>query len=67
MGKLTIKEASQEMGISEQFLRVLIRKEKFSWATATQIKDGSRWTYFINEAGFRKYMNGETHDIRMRG
>ena len=67
MGKLTIKQASREMGISEQFLRILIRKEKFSWATATQIREGSRWTYFINEAGFRKYMKGETHDIIMRG
>lgn len=59
MGKLTIKDASKEMGISEQFLRILIRKDKFSWATATQIKDKGRWTYFINEAAFRKYMDGE--------
>jgi len=58
MGKLTIKEASKEMQISEQFLRVLIREGKFSWATATRIKDKGRWTYFINEAGFRKYMDG---------
>ena len=63
---MTIKEASKEMGISEQFLRILIRKDKFTWATATQIKDGSRWTYFINEAGFRKYMNGENHDVIIR-
>lgn len=59
MGKMTIKEASKEMEISEQFLRILIRKGNFSWATATQIKDGGRWTYFINEAAFRKYMDGE--------
>lgn len=59
MGKMTIKDASKEMGISEQFLRILIRKDRFSWATATQIKDGGRWTYFINEAAFRKYMDGD--------
>ena len=58
MGRLSIKEASQEMGISEQFLRILIRKGNFSWATATQIKDGGRWTYFINEKAFRNYMDG---------
>ena len=66
MGKLTIKDASREMGISEQFLRILIRKDKFTWATATQIKDGGRWTYWINEQAFRKYMNGESHDIIVR-
>lgn len=59
MGKMTIKDASKEMGISEQFLRILIRKGKFHWATATQIKEGSRWTYFINERAFRKYMDGD--------
>lgn len=59
MGKMTIKDASKEMGISEQFLRILIRKDRFSWATATQIKDGGRWTYFINERAFRKYMDGD--------
>lgn len=61
MAKLTIKEASREMEISEQFLRVLIRQNKFSWATATQIGGpGTRWTYFINEAGFRNYMDGKS-------
>lgn len=59
MGKMTIKDASKEMGISEQFLRILIRKGNFNWATATQIKEGSRWTYFINERAFRKYMDGD--------
>lgn len=60
MGKMTIQQASKEMGISEQFLRVLIRQEKFSWATATQIGGPrTRWTYFINEKAFRKYMDGQ--------
>lgn len=59
MGKITIKEASREMQISEQFLRVLIREGKFPWATATRIKENGRWTYFVNEAAFRKYMDGE--------
>ena len=66
MGKITIKEASKEMQISEQFLRILIRKGHFPWATATQIKDQGRWTYWINEAGFRRFMKGETHDINIR-
>lgn len=60
MGKITIKEASKEMQISEQFLRTLIREEKFPWATATRIQPNGRWTYFVNEAGFRKYMDGES-------
>lgn len=60
MGKLTIKEASKVMGISEQFLRVLIRQNKFSWATATQIGGpNTRWTYWINEEAFKRYMDGE--------
>ena len=59
MGKLTIKEVSKEMGISEQFLRVLIRQDKFKWATATKIKEDSRWTYWINEEAFKKYIRGE--------
>ena len=61
MAKLTVKEASKEMEISEQFLRVLIRENKFPWATATRIGGpNTRWTYFINEAGFRNYMDGKS-------
>ena len=59
LGKLTIKEASREMQISEQFLRILIRRGKFPWATATQVKDNGKWTYWINEQAFRRYMDGD--------
>lgn len=58
MGRMTIKQASRQMQISEQFLRVLIRRGKFEWATATQIRDGGRWTYWINEEAFKRYMEG---------
>lgn len=59
MGRITIKDASREMRVSEQFLRILIRRGKFPWATATQMRDDGRWTYFINEQGFRRYMDGD--------
>lgn len=59
MGRITIKDASREMKVSEQFLRILIRRGKFAWATATQMKDNGRWTYFINEQAFRRYMDGD--------
>lgn len=59
MGKLTIKEASKEMQISEQFLRILIREGKFPWAKATRIKEKGRWAYWINEEAFYRYMRGE--------
>lgn len=59
MGKITIKDASREMQISEQFLRILIREDRFPWAKATRIKENGRWAYWINETGFRKYMDGD--------
>ena len=61
LGKITVKDASKEMEISEQFLRILIREGKFPWATATQIGGPeSRWTYFINAEAFKRYMKGES-------
>lgn len=58
MSTLSIKEAAQEMGVSEMFLRMGLRHEKFPVGAAVQKK---RWRYCINAERFRAYI--EARDL----
>ena len=49
---LTISEAAEMMGASEQFLRVGLQQNVFPWGYA--VKMSKRWTYYINRADFEK-------------
>ena len=49
--RLSIRSAAELMGVSEQFLRVALQKELFSFGRALKI-NGGRYTYFISKAKF---------------
>ncbi len=55
---MSVKEASQLMGKSEQFVRVGLRNNKLPFGTA--IKLSSQWTYYISPKLFHQYV-GDIH------
>lgn len=52
--KMSIKEAADKMGISQQFLRLIIREEKLDKNIAFCIKHKNRYSYYINEKTFKE-------------
>lgn len=58
MERLSVIEAAERMGVSDQFLRIALQQEKFPFGTAIKLSE-YRWTYYINSAAFEKFMNGE--------
>ena len=58
--RVSIKEASKKLGLSEQTLRVFIRNGRFKeFAEATKINDSKHWTYYINRARLENYLKLE--------
>lgn len=55
---MTIKEAAQQLRLSEQLVRVWIANKTCPFGYI--IREGSRRTYFINEAELKKFINGES-------
>lgn len=56
---LTIKEAADMMGITEQHLRASLRLNKYPlWGTAVPSASGKRHKYTIHAAPFFKYIEG---------
>lgn len=49
--KLTIAEAAELMGVSQQFVRVGLQKGIFPWGYAVQVT-AKRYTYFISKQKF---------------
>jgi hypothetical protein len=56
-----IKKAADLMGISEQFLRVLIQNEKLPFATAVKTK--SQYQYYINSRGLSEHIGKEECEV----
>jgi hypothetical protein len=56
-----IKKAADLMGISEQFLRVLIQNEKLPFATAVKTK--SQYQYYINSKGLSEHIGKEECEV----
>lgn len=54
---MTIKQAAQQLRLSEQLVRVWIQNKTCPFGYI--IRDGSRRTYFVNEAELKKFINGE--------
>jgi hypothetical protein len=48
--RLSVKEASSLMGVSEQFLRIGLQQDKFPFGYA--VKNKGRWTYYISPIKF---------------
>jgi len=51
---LTIKEASQVMGVTPGFLQMGLQQGRFPFGTA--VKMSTRWRYYINTERFIDYM-----------
>lgn len=51
--RLTVKEAAELMGATQQFVRVGIAQGIFPWGYA--VKTSSKWTYFISAPKFEEY------------
>lgn len=56
-----IKKAADLMGISEQFLRVLIQREKLPFATA--VKNKTQYQYYINSKGLSEHIGKEECEV----
>ena len=58
MKRLTIKQASEIMGIAEQGLRMMIQLNRIPGATFIEGRDG-RKTYYITDVQVQNLMKGE--------
>jgi hypothetical protein len=59
-----IKKAADLMGISEQFLRVLIQNEKLPFATAVKTEEtNKRYQYYINSKGLSEHIGKEECEV----
>lgn len=54
--KMSIREASEKMGISAMFLRLCIREGKLN-DIAFCVKNKERFSYYINRSLFESYIN----------
>lgn len=52
--RLSVKEAAESMGVSQQFIRVGLQRNQLPFGVA--VKLSSRWTYYINPGQFREFM-----------
>lgn len=55
---MTIKQAAQQLRLSDQLLRIWIQNKTCPFGYV--IREGSRRTYYINEAELKKFINGES-------
>lgn len=55
--KITVKQAAEQLGKSEQFVRVSLQRGVLPIGYAF-IGSGKRWIYYINEADLKKYIEG---------
>lgn len=56
--RITIKQAAELLGVSQQFLRIGLQQGKFPFGVAVKTSP-SRYTYYINSTQFVKYLSGE--------
>ena len=62
---VSIKKAADLMGISQQFLRVLIQNGEFPFATAVKMKDGNkRYHYYVSERGLAEHIGKSIEEVR---
>lgn len=53
--RITVKEAAESLGVSQQFIRIGLQKGRLPIGTA--VKMSSRWTYFISKTKLLHYLN----------
>lgn len=56
----TVKYAAELMGVTEQFLRMALKRNKYPlWGTAVLSDNGKRYKYIIHAVPFMRYINGD--------
>lgn len=55
--RVTVKDAAQRMGVSEQFVRIGLQRGLLPIGCAVQMS--SKWTYFISATKLENYLNGK--------
>ena len=61
---ISIKKAADLMGISEQFLRVLIQREKLPFAYAVKTEEtNKRYQYYINSIGLAEHIGKTVEEV----
>lgn len=57
--RITVKEAAEQMGISQTALREGLARDKFPFGTGFKTKEENKSrVFFINKNAFNKYMKG---------
>jgi hypothetical protein len=59
--KITIKQASEVMGVCQQFVRVGLQRGNLPFGTA--VKMSSHWTYHISPKLFYEYVGRDGEQI----
>lgn len=54
--RISVKEAADIMGVSQQFVRLGMQCKELPIGTA--VKMSSKWTYYISPERLRAYMTG---------
>ena len=54
--KLSVKDASEIMGVTPRFLQMALQQGRFPFGTGVEM---DQWAYYINTERFIKYMVGE--------
>jgi len=52
--KLTVAEAAELMGVSQQFVRVAIQQGLYPWGSCVKIS-GTKYAYFISKQKFSEH------------
>lgn len=58
--RLSVKEAAQILGASEQFVRIGLQRGILPFGSA--VKLSTRWTYYISPSRFREYVGQELQE-----
>lgn len=54
---MKIKEAAKKLGCTEQFLRLALQDQRFSFGTAVKFK---QWSYYICGDALEAYIKGNS-------
>lgn len=61
---LSIKQAAEIVGKSQQFVRLGLQRKEFPFGTA--VKLSTKWTYYISPARFYEYVGIEERETSVR-
>lgn len=67
-GKITVKQAAERLGKSENFVRIGLQRGILPIGYAYTGR-GKRWNYYVNKADLEKYLAGDkeigVHSVRL--